>query len=202
MTENGSNGNGTNGGKNGKATRKLFERQPGESSRAYDSFIVYRDMGPMRTLEKASWKTGKSHAWMQDLSQRWNWVERAAAYDEFMDGIRLDHEIRLRREAVERHMRIGQGLQGLSAKQMNELKRQIEAAERGDIDPDTGNPARMPAMSPADIARFIDLGVKIERDALGLANIRVDDQSPPKQVITKIIHVDQNDNPLEGDDIS
>jgi hypothetical protein len=199
--QNGSDNSESTGLNNGNGGRKLFERQPHESMRAYESFMIYRDMGPSRTTEKTSYRTGKTHSWMQDLSQRWNWVERAKAYDDFMDGIRLDHEIKLRKEAVERHIRIGQGLQGLSAKQMNELKKQIEAAESGEINPDTGKPYQMPKMSLNDMARLIELGIRIERDGLGLANIRVEDQSPAPRVITKVIHVNESDEVLEEEEI-
>jgi uncharacterized membrane protein len=72
------------------------ERLPRESPRAYRAFCVYRDLGPYRSLDQA-WRRfradsdptkdrgsarrpGHWAAW----SQKYQWVERAGAYDDFI----------------------------------------------------------------------------------------------------------------------
>lgn len=66
---------------------KPWEQQEGEPSESYARFLVYRNLGMARTQRKAyaaanGRQAGKcpSGKW-QDDSARWNWVERAAAWD-------------------------------------------------------------------------------------------------------------------------
>ena len=61
-----------------------WERQPGETSRQYEAFCAYRNLGPRRSLVKAysALNPGgrlprKWHTWSSGLS----WVQRAEAYD-------------------------------------------------------------------------------------------------------------------------
>lgn len=73
------------------------ERLPQESPRAYRAFCIYRDMGPDRRLDQA-WKRFRAASdptkdrgsarrpgnWA-DWSQKYHWVERAKAYDDFIE---------------------------------------------------------------------------------------------------------------------
>lgn len=96
----------------------LFERQPGEPARAYHGFAHYRDLGPMRSLDKA-WREHHEKCLQQvqpatrrrpmswgDWSVRWGWVERAAAYDASIEKQKraalLDEQL----EASRRHARV------------------------------------------------------------------------------------------------
>jgi hypothetical protein len=65
----------------------------GESSRNYQAFCQYRDMGPSRSLEglrqiRSETASKTSLRWFQELSSKHGWVERARAFDKHMDMIR------------------------------------------------------------------------------------------------------------------
>jgi hypothetical protein len=73
------------------------ERLPQESQRAYRAFCIYRDMGPDRSLDQA-WKrfraasgptkdrgSARRPGHWADWSQKYHWVERAEAYDDFIE---------------------------------------------------------------------------------------------------------------------
>lgn len=77
-----------------------FERQSGESSRAYEAFKCYRDLGPNRSIDRAyecysgrqlggKRAPGRFQAWSRDF----DWFDRAREADQRDDEIR--------REAVE-----------------------------------------------------------------------------------------------------
>ena len=98
-----------------------WERQPGETDKAYAAFRLYRDQHPSnRTMEAAREALGKASGYLRVLeewSSRYAWVERVKAYDAWVDTIRRDErergfrdEERLRfqrrRELVEREQRI------------------------------------------------------------------------------------------------
>jgi hypothetical protein len=58
-----------------------WERQSFETSRAWLGFSVYRLMGPQRSLEKVSQQLHKSKVLLGRWSRRYDWVERAKAWD-------------------------------------------------------------------------------------------------------------------------
>jgi hypothetical protein len=67
--------------------QKLWEQQPDESQEAYARFLIYRNLGVARSLNKAyqivPGRTGKEKAngqWHEDCV-KYNWVARASAWD-------------------------------------------------------------------------------------------------------------------------
>lgn len=78
---------------------RAFERQEGESSKAYRAFGVFRDLGPDRSLAKTAELVYGSTANVRQLSRwsaRFSWRERAQSYD--------DWTAMIAHEAIERHL--------------------------------------------------------------------------------------------------
>lgn len=138
-----------------------WDRQKGESRAAYASFVVFRDLGPSRTLARAAQETGKTRATLMGHSAKYGWVERAELWDarQYED----DREIvrRLRDEAVERQAAIGGGLVSLAMLR-------LAGDEAEGIEALHGN-----ELGPAEIARFVEVGVRVERMALGMSTENV-----------------------------
>lgn len=59
-----------------------WERQPGEGTKAYEAFAIYRDMGSDRSIAKVADKLGKSEALLHRWSSRYDWVRRVASWDD------------------------------------------------------------------------------------------------------------------------
>jgi hypothetical protein len=78
---------------------RAWERQGGETSRAYEAFSTYRDLGPARSLAKVGQILGKSTGLMERWSSAHSWVDRVAALEA--------RDEMLRREAVEEHLQAG-----------------------------------------------------------------------------------------------
>lgn len=72
------------------AQLNAWERQDSETSPAWGAFLLYRDMGGNRSLEKVARKVGKSRPLMERWSRRYDWVERARAFDRAMDAESVD----------------------------------------------------------------------------------------------------------------
>lgn len=72
-----------------------WERQPEETARAYEAFVVYRDLGPARSLAKVGQALGKSTGLMERWSRTHEWVARVEALEA--------RDEMLRREAIEEH---------------------------------------------------------------------------------------------------
>src|SRR5215467_5679024 len=85
-----------------------WERQPGESARAFAAFCLFRDIGPRRSLreccrrfygDRTMSNLGQSSTW----SGKWQWVERCRAWDDHLDALARQEQERQRKEMVERH---------------------------------------------------------------------------------------------------
>jgi len=63
------------------AKTKIYDRQPGETAKAFAAFVIYRDLGTQRSLELVSQKLNKSKNLMARWSTLNNWTERVAEYD-------------------------------------------------------------------------------------------------------------------------
>jgi hypothetical protein len=82
----------------------LWERQEGESTKAFHAFTIYRDLGISRTIPEAHRRyTGRNQGgiraeppgYFEDWYKRFHWKDRAEAYDAY-----LEEAYRLESEAV------------------------------------------------------------------------------------------------------
>lgn len=66
---------------------ELWERQTTESSKAFEAFVVYRDMGVNRSIRKAAQNLNKAVTTLAEWSTKHDWVKRAAAWDAEQDRL-------------------------------------------------------------------------------------------------------------------
>ena len=132
-----------------------WDRQPRETSRSYELFCVYRNLGPERSLTKAreSAEGIPSVPRLKVLCVRWNWVDRARKYDDY-----LEHQDRLqqekeRREMRKRHAKIAVLGQNIAVKGLEKLLASVQEDEK--------------AVAPAVLTRLFDTSVKVERLSRG-----------------------------------
>src|SRR5262245_35576295 len=91
-------------------TSNPWEQQPGESSRAFGAFCVYRDLGPRRSLRAAATAFyGRSAAGLERQLDKWSrafhWVDRASAWDRHLDAETCRAQEKARHDMAERHVR-------------------------------------------------------------------------------------------------
>ena len=89
-----------------------WERQKGETAKAFEGFRTYRDFGPKRSLTAVSRVVAKSRAFMSRWSMRWNWVERATAWDMEQDRVMREARQDEVKEMNRRHVQIVRAAQG------------------------------------------------------------------------------------------
>src|SRR6266853_6663375 len=86
------------------ADHNAWDRTNNESAKAFNAFIVYRGLGPERTIQKAAEKLQKSGAVLRRWAVRFNWRGRALNFDEHIDSetqrAMLSRRIRLRQRAL------------------------------------------------------------------------------------------------------
>lgn len=95
----------------GRAAAFAWERQPGESSRAFEAFDRYRSLGPARSLRETAQSLPKNGKTIAEWSATWDWVERVTAWDDHVaDQARkaeLSAELARRKKATELCHRAG-----------------------------------------------------------------------------------------------
>jgi chromatin segregation and condensation protein Rec8/ScpA/Scc1 (kleisin family) len=132
-----------------------WDRQPGESTKAYAHFCLYRDMGQVRSLRKLVEDTNciSKIAQLQRWSAKWRWVTRGEKYDDHLELQDRMQQEKERREMHKRHAKIAVLGQNVVVKGIEKLLADLEQ----------GN--RKPTAS--DLGRLLDVAVKVERLARG-----------------------------------
>ena len=135
-----------------EASSEPWEQQPGESSRAFGAFCVYRGLGPRRTLRAAAeaFYHRSSGAVLRQLhtwSAKLRWVERASAWDRHLDAEARQAQEKARREMAERHAQEARALQAKAVERLRAL--------------------RPEELGAADVLRYFVEAAKLERLAQG-----------------------------------
>lgn len=126
-----------------------WEQMPGESDVAFDAFRAYRDQHAPRSLRALCDQLGKSRSQLDEWSKTNAWERRVRAYTRHKDrAVRAERRQALLKMAVD-HTQIARSIQ---AKALSSLQA---------IDPTL--------LEPKDIVAFLNLGVKMERDARSYA---------------------------------
>jgi hypothetical protein len=92
-------------------TQKSYDSQDGETSKAYQAFTIYRNMGAARSLEKtaqefydpdSTQKRPRNKSQISVWSSKWNWAQRVREFDLDEETILRD---RSRQSNIEEHDR-------------------------------------------------------------------------------------------------
>jgi hypothetical protein len=171
--------------------REVWERQPDETDAAWAVFRAYRDLPPERRSQDAALELSGiniSRGPIMNFSRVFRWVDRAAAYDHHIDK-HLQQQLAARRiRARVEAANVGQVLRERAAEALNELKTIVTEEVMGD-DGELRTIVRS-ALSPNEIARLAEIGVKLERQALGL------DQEGGGVQVGVQVNVQRNDGDL------
>ena len=136
----------------GKATTpEPWERRKSESTKAYESFCIYRDMGRERSLSKVAEKQQKSGSLIGRWSRENDWVNRAAKWD--------DEQERIEREIAQKEQ----------AKAIRDMRKRHADLAQAMLIKSARALARIPEdeIKPQDVSRMVDIASKLERISRG-----------------------------------
>lgn len=126
---------------------KPWEPLEEESSKAYEAFSVYRDMGIQRSISKVSEKLQKSYTIIGRWSRTHNWVDRAAAWDAEQDRVVREQQLEDIKKMRKNHAKIASAMLVKAAKALQRLPEdEIKAS---------------------DISRMVETASKLERISRG-----------------------------------
>ena len=117
----------------------IWERRSGESAEAYAAFSLYRDMAyrtedaegnlkisdvPLvrRSARAVAIQVGKNESLLERWSVTWDWVNRAEAYDRFIDAEALRKANAKLADMRARHIALAKIMQAKGAQAMNSVK--------------------------------------------------------------------------------
>jgi len=130
-----------------------WDRHKGESGKAHAAFLIFRDLGPDRTLRDVARQRGCHISLVRRWSAKWEWTSRVRAWDE---GVNREAEASLRQQrkaAVERRIQDIERLEKLCRAFLNGLVRRDES---GQLQLDA-------RVKPRDALDFYRLALDIER---------------------------------------
>ena len=148
---------------------ELWDRQPEETHQSFQGFSTYRDLPPTtRSIPAAAAihyevpvATEVQIRQLKEWSSRFMWVNRAAAWDEFVDKKAQAENLEDLLEVRRRHATIARGF-------LDKAMIRLE-----DIDPDI--------LAPSDLARWLDVATRIEREAVGTVEAPLEDQDTEQE---------------------
>lgn len=126
-----------------------WERQPGETPKAFEAFELYCKLGEERSLVKVGRKLGKSTTLIERWSSQWKWVNRARDYDNEMKRRELQAQKKAYQDMQKRQIGMAIQLQ----------KKAFEALQNLPVD----------KMTAKDIKEFMKLGAALERANMDIA---------------------------------
>ena len=124
-----------------------WERQKGETSRAYEAFCVYRDLGADRSINKTSRKLSKNRTTIAEWSAKYDWVKRCEAWDAEQDRIARQAQITEIKKMRKRHAELATAMLVKAAKALQKIPEDEVKA--------------------SDVSRLVETASKLERISRG-----------------------------------
>ena len=153
----------------GKENLRPWERQDGETEKAFSAFKAYLEMEDRNICQLAK-RLSKSRQLVDKWKQKYNWQERCIAWDKSLQEIEYKTAVRERKKMAKRHIAIAMSMQAKA----------VEALKKIDVSKLNAN----------EIIRLFDTAVKIERLSRGEATFinsnqdnKVDEETNPINTI-------------------
>lgn len=158
---------------------KPWEPIKGESSKAYEAFAIYRDMGIERGIRKVAKELGKSETLMARWSGQHKWVERAAAWDAEQDRVVREQQLLDIKNMRKRHAGLAEAMLIKAAKALKRI-------------PDD-------EIKASDISRMVETASKLERISRGDVGDVIEERSNGEVIDPVQIYIPDNKRGREDD---
>ena len=128
-----------------------WDQQPNESSKAFERFALYRDMGTGRSLRKLAKDLDLNPSSIAEVSTKHNWQERIAAFDAYIDKASQHNQIAQAKAMKRRQIALALRAQKVAEKGLKKLLK--------DMDDET----LLRKLSPEGLSKILDTGCRLER---------------------------------------
>lgn len=131
-----------------------WERQPGETIKAFEAFSVYRDLGVNRSIEKAGKALGKSRVTLEPWSAKFLWVKRAAAWDAEQDRVARQAQLDEIKKMRKRHASLASAMLVKAAKALQRIPE--DEIKAGDVSRMVETAAKLERISRGDVGDVVE----------------------------------------------
>jgi hypothetical protein len=147
-----------------------WERLPAESAKAFAAFCAYRDLGPERSLN-AAYGEGRAPGHWSQWSSEYRWVERATAYDAYLDAERRKVREAKLRALEERRFDLELRDQDRVERRLDKIEAKLDQADLAPVvevvtmRPD-GSVTKVKGVNLSQYARLVDIANKTATQAI------------------------------------
>lgn len=156
-----------------------WERQEKESDKAFEAFVKYRDMGLDRSTTKVAKELAKSEQLIRRWSATYDWVKRAAAWDNEVDK---DVQKAQRQEIAEMRKRHAT----LASAMLVKAAKALQAIPEDEI-------------KASDISRMVDVASKLERVSRGDVGEVIEERDGGQAIPAVQIYIPDNNRGRDKD---
>ena len=156
-----------------------WERQEGETARAFEAFSKYRDMGAERSLRKVVQALNKNLTTIAEWSSKYDWVKRVAAWDVEQDRIARQQQLQDIKKMRNRHAGMAKAMIVKAGRALNRI-------------PDD-------EIKASDISRMIEVASKLERISRGDVGEVVEERDGGKAISPVQIYIPTNNREKKDD---
>lgn len=150
-----------------KDTILPWERQPKETEKAYEAFLIYKNAGPGRTQIDTARRLKKSYRLIKQWAKEWDWKNRVALYDRDVEQKAKAAAEKEQKAMIARHIKIGIQVQGKALEGLKNLK-----------------PEKMGAIS---VQALLDFGTKLERDSRAVTQQEAANQQDAAAILASVL---------------
>lgn len=151
-----------------RAESELWERQPGETTRAYQMFLMYRDMPNRRIVDgsiQQHFKVSLSNVFYHSSTYRWK--ERSRAWDNFLEKKKQEAILRSINEMTDRHAKHAMAIETGLLYPVKEYLEKLKSIDKNDLKSMT---ASQLFKFVCDAAEKLPKIIDIERKSRGVPN--------------------------------
>jgi hypothetical protein len=183
-----------------ESEHNAWDQLPEESTKAFHSFALFRDMGWERRVGKVVNQCRKSPSLIYRWSAAYRWSERAQEWDAFQDQLGQAQAVRTRLAMNKRALEIAQDMQlkalkGFAALEtVRKVKVSRKVKDEAGVERTVEEEIDKLVISPKDLVRLMESAHRLQKDLLGKAD---EDQVANIQVIFGSVPADQ-EPPLDA----
>lgn len=135
-------------------TPEPWERQESESTKAYEAFSIYRDMGIQRSLSKVAEKLQKSFTLIGRWSRTYDWVNRAGKWDDEQNRIAREAQLEEIKKMRKRHADLASAMLIKAAAALKQIP--MDEIKAGDISRMVETASKLERLSRGDVGDVIE----------------------------------------------
>jgi hypothetical protein len=149
--------------------RNPWDKLPQESSKAFEAFLTFRDLGYDRSVKEVSRQLNKAYQLLYRWHRDFGWTERAQAWDEFQDQLGQRETIRQRAEFRKASLLVAQNMTSKALAGFLALKftSKVKRKRRGKGGKCLEEEVLVTTVS--DLVKMFACAHKVQKDVLGMA---------------------------------